>query len=62
MLGEGGEEGLGLVVEVAAEEGASQFAFVNVEILNAKGNVGRQALKNLAVFLGAAGVEEPEGG
>ena len=62
MLGEGGEEGLGLVVEVAAEEGARQFAFVDVEVLNAKGNVGREALKNLAVLLGAARVEEPEGG
>ena len=44
-------------MEVAAEEGARQFAFVDVEVLNAKGNVGREALKNLAVLLGAARVE-----
>ena len=62
MLGEGGEERLGFVVEAAAEEGARQFAFVDVERLDAMRDVGGQALQNLAVFLGAAGVEQPEGG
>lgn len=60
-MGEGGEDGLRLLVQVAAEIRASQLPFVDVKRLNAVRNVRRKTLKNLAVFLCAARVEQPQG-
>ena len=56
-MGEGAEDGLRLVVQIAAQVGARQFAFVDIQRLDAMRDEWRQSLQHLAVLLGAARVE-----
>ena len=60
-MGEGADDGLRLVVQIAAQVGARQFAFVDIQRLDAMRDEWRQSLQHLAVLLGAARVEQPQG-